>query len=386
MQEKSVRDNHPLSPKNCRLLVAGFSTRHVAASACRAGYTVYAVDSFCDKDLYAYVKDARTFTKCDELQDLIALSCREWDIDAILVTSGAETITVSEAPVIGTSAKNAKQFCDKQQVQHFFEKNGFPTPAKINPESFGETGIGTWMLKPCHGAGGWRNRRVFSRQDIDNWTEEFEEPFILQEFVTGIPASVCCVTTGKKAQALAVNGQITRDDPVLEFGFAGSYTPFIHPCTERMITLAEKIALVSGCIGVIGIDFIVGESHVWAIEINPRFQATLETVERATGLNIVQTHIDAYNEIIPLTRPTSHQVSIRKILFADREFTWPQNTKSEKLKNPGEDLTRFSDIPQPGTIFEPGHAMISVYGLGADLKTATSDLHTSITTVLQYIQ
>ena len=383
---ESVRDNHPLTPKNCRLLVAGFATRHVAASACRAGYTVYAVDSFCDKDLYAYVKDARMFATCDELQDLIALSCREWDIDAILVTSGAETITVPDVLVIGTSAKNASRFCDKRQMQQFFEKNGIPTPKEINPENLDETSTGTWILKPCRGAGGWRNRRISSRQDIDNWTQEFQEPCIVQEIVTGIPASVCCVTTGKKAQALAVNGQIMRDDPVLEFGFAGSYTPFIHPCTEQMATLAEKIALASGCIGVVGIDFIVGESQVWAIEINPRFQATLETVERATGLNLVQTHIDAWSDIIPSARPTSHQVCIRKILFADRELTWPEHAKTEKLRDPGEDLTRFSDIPHPGTVFEPGHAMISVYGLGADLKVAMSDLHTSITTVLQYIQ
>ena len=36
---------------NGRLLVAGFSTRHIAASARRAGYGVVAVDHFCDLDL-----------------------------------------------------------------------------------------------------------------------------------------------------------------------------------------------------------------------------------------------------------------------------------------------------------------------------------------------
>ncbi|MCA1917385.1 MAG: ATP-dependent carboligase, partial [Methanospirillum hungatei] len=34
-----------------RILVAGFSTRHVVLSAIRAGYEVCAVDHFCDADL-----------------------------------------------------------------------------------------------------------------------------------------------------------------------------------------------------------------------------------------------------------------------------------------------------------------------------------------------
>jgi len=371
----------PFPPKT--LLVAGFATRHVAASAHRAGYAVYAVDYFCDSDLYTYVKDAEIFLECADLPRSIALACQKWDIDGILVTSGAESITVDAIPVFGSSAECAAAFCDKQQIQYFFEKHDIPRPKQIDPASI-KPGK-QYILKPLEGAGGWRNRAIGSHSDIDEWVLEFQAPFILQEYVSGIPASVCCVTTGKKARAIALNSQIMRDDPLAPFGFSGSYTPFIHSCSEQMIHLAEKIALASGCIGTIGIDFIVGD-EVWAIEINPRFQATLETVERATGINLVQAHIDACNgiisESIPLS-PTYQKTCIRRILFADRQMTWPA---SSKALNPGDDPMRFSDIPRPGTIFEPGDAVISMYGTGTDLTTAEQDLHTSITVVRQYIQ
>jgi predicted ATP-grasp superfamily ATP-dependent carboligase len=365
------------------LLVAGFATRHVAASAHRSGYTVYAVDHFCDSDLCAYVKDAEIFLECADLPHTIALACQKWDIDGILVTSGAESITVDMIPVLGSSAECAARFCDKQKIQHFFEKHNIPRPKQIDPASI-EPGK-QYILKPLEGAGGWRNRAIRSQNDIDEWIQEFQTPFILQEYVSGVPASACCVTTGKEAHVIALNGQILRDDPLMPFGFCGSYTPFIHSCSEQMIQLAEKIALASGCIGVIGIDFIVGD-EIWVIEVNPRFQATLETVERATGVNLVQVHIDACNGIISESIPLSpkyQKTSIRRILFADKSMTWPI---SSETPNPGDDLMRFSDIPYPETTFEPGNAVISMYGAGADLATAEQDLHTSITTVLQYIQ
>jgi len=369
------------SPKN--ILVAGFSTRHVAASANRAGYTVYAIDNFCDSDLGAYVKGAETFLELADLPHIITSACKKWDIDGILVTSGAESITVDTAPVLGSSAECAARFCDKQQIQHFFEKNNIPSPKQIDPASI-EPGK-QYILKPQEGAGGWRNRAIYSQKDIDEWVEEFQAPFILQEYVSGIPASACCITTGKEARVIALNAQLMRDDPLMPFGFCGSYTPFIHPCSQQMIQLALKIALASGCIGIIGIDFIVGD-EIWAIEVNPRFQATLETVERATGINLVQTHIDACNgiisDLIPLS-PIYLKTCIRRILFASRDMTWPTSSERPCLED---DLMRFSDIPHPGTPFEPGDAVISMYGIGTDLATAEQDLHTSITTVLQYIQ
>ncbi|MDR2856213.1 MAG: ATP-grasp domain-containing protein [Methanomicrobiales archaeon] len=368
------------------LLVAGFATRHVAASAHRAGYTVYAVDHFCDSDLFSYVLDADVFLECADLERIVTLACKKWSIDAILVTSGAETLMIDSVPVLGSHTECAAKFCDKQQIQDFFEMHGIPTPKQIDPISPVSFRSGReYMLKPQEGAGGWRNKVVTNQSEIEKWIEEFQAPYLLQEYMPGIPASVCCVTTGMEARAIAVNIQIMRDDPGVPFGFSGSCTPFIDHRTEQMIQLAEKAALASGCIGIIGIDFIVGD-EIWAIEVNPRFQATLETVERATGVNLVQTHIDACNGLISASIPKTpqyHQTSIRRILFAEKDLVWPSSFAGV---NPFDDLMRFSDIPHPGTVFEPGHAMISVYGTGADLAAAKRDLHTSITSVLQYIQ
>ena len=54
---------------NRRVLIAGFTTRHVASSAYRAGYRVCTVDHFCDQDLSRYADDCLSF---DDLESLPA--------------------------------------------------------------------------------------------------------------------------------------------------------------------------------------------------------------------------------------------------------------------------------------------------------------------------
>ena len=57
------------------VLVAGYTTRHVAKSAARAGYDVYAVDHFCDQDLLWCTKDVMAF---DELDECIGRAAINW--------------------------------------------------------------------------------------------------------------------------------------------------------------------------------------------------------------------------------------------------------------------------------------------------------------------
>ena len=106
------------------LLVAGFSTRHVVSSARKAGYSVYAIDHFCDHDLREMVLGYERFEECAELPDQIRKFCKKYPIDAILVTSGAEDLNGFPIPVIGTDPVIANRFLDKELTQQFLEELG----------------------------------------------------------------------------------------------------------------------------------------------------------------------------------------------------------------------------------------------------------------------
>jgi len=359
-----------------RVLVAGFATRHVVWSAHRAGYETYAIDHFCDQDLCWYTKDHRIFEEMDELPLMIADLCKEKKIDILVVTSGAEDL-ITGVSVCGSKPECAGKFLDKLEIQKYFNELNIPVPP-IAPD-----GEYPAMIKPCRGSGGWRNQIVHSAEEEAAWEElRPEVPYIRQKPISGTPCSVSCVSNGKEARAVAINEQILRGgEGEKSYGFSGAITPFsmknkdFHQtvpdagasCTfspelsADMIKTAEKAVSRSGCVGSVGVDFIINES-AWAIEINPRFQATLDTVEMATGCSVFEMHVNACRGVIPDKMPVPKQYAVRKILFAERNLVARTNLK---------DLAPLiADIPHVGTEIEEGCAVVSVYGTGATRKDA----------------
>lgn len=355
-----------------RVLVAGFSTRHVARSAARAGYEVCAADHFCDQDLSWYTTDREKFDDLADLPDAIDRLCQRHRFDFFVPTSGAED-QVSPLPLRGTSPETVRRFLDKLDTQHFFETLGVPVPRLLCRGNY------PVMVKPRRGAGGWRNKIVPDDEGLADWEVRYPDiPHICQEIVEGIPASVCCVTDGIQAQAVAANEQILREEGESRFGFCGSITPFSHPLTGTMISVAERIAAASGCSGTIGIDFVLGSDTAFAIEVNPRFQGTVDTVEMAYGCNLFDYHVDACGGKFPLKKLPPKQVAVRGILFADRDLTITSDLKHL--------APRVADIPWPGTFFEEDQALVSVFGWGETREAAVSLLDKHISTVRQYIR
>jgi predicted ATP-grasp superfamily ATP-dependent carboligase len=355
-----------------RVLVAGFSTRHVAQSAACAGYEVCAVDHFCDQDLSWYTTDREKFSELADLPDAVHQICRRHTFDFVIVTSGAEDLYIP-LPLCGTPHGNVARFLDKLDIQHFFESLGVPVPRLMDEGDYPA------MIKPRRGAGGWRNAIVRDSAGLSAW-ENLNPgiPFIRQEIVEGIPASVCCVADGTRARAITANEQILRQQGESQFGFCGSVTPFDHPFCQEMITRAEQIAAASGCFGTIGIDFVLGSTTAYAIEVNPRFQGTIDTVEMAYGCNLFQYHVDACDGKLPSGMLSPRQVAVRSILFADRDLTITSDLK---------DLASYvADIPWPGSSFEAGQALVSVYGWGPTREAAFCLLDKHISTVQQYIR
>ena len=355
-----------------RVLVAGFATRHVVQSAFHAGYEVCAVDHFCDQDLFWYTKDRMKFEDLADLPDAVDEMCRRHAFDMLIVTSGAEEL-LSSIPLCGTPRNKVARFLDKLDIQHFFKANAIAVPRLLEQGEFPA------MIKPRRGAGGWRNAIVKTAAEQKAWELlNSDVEYIRQEMITGIPASVCCVADGKRARAIATNEQILRSEGESSFGFCGSVTPFEHPLSKTMMQMAEQIAAASGCTGSIGIDFVVGDEMPYAIEINPRFQGTVDTVERAHGCNLFLYHIDACAGTLPPVSPEKKQVAVRSILFADRDMTIKVDLKHLK--------SCIADIPHPDTSFEAGQALVSVYGWGSTRKEAFFLLDKHISTVKQYIR
>ncbi|MBP2132583.1 putative ATP-grasp superfamily ATP-dependent carboligase [Methanomicrobium sp. W14] len=355
------------------VLVAGFATRHVVCSAYNAGYRVYAIDSFCDQDLRRATEYCRTFEELAEIPGIVEELDKKEDFDFIVTTSGAENLEFTKK-VCGTDPKTASCFLNKKSIQDFFESNSIPAPV------IAENGQYPAILKPCTGAGGWRNQKVSNLQEEEEWVSLWpDEPYIRQEIAEGIPCSVSCISDGKKAVAVSFNEQFIRGGSgEKHYGFAGAVTPFTHPFEDEIINTAEKAVSLSGCKGSVGVDFIASENGFCAVEINPRFQATMDIVEKSYGINLFSMHINACRGVLPKSCVKSPlQYTARKVIFADCDIVVKDDLSGL--------CPRIADVPCKGTLIDEGSAVLSVYGEGPSRSDALGSLDKTIKDIGRYI-
>lgn len=358
--------------QNKIVLIAGYGTRHIASSAHRAGYRVCAADHFCDFDLGWFADDFTHFDTREDLPSAIQTLASRNQIDHLILASGAESIVYPDLPLAGPDPAIIGRFLDKNEMQHFFEEIAVPQPQLADENEY------PVMVKPFVGGGGWRNAIVSTPKEKDAWKEVFNLPYLCQRIVEGTPVSISCISNGKRAVAISTNEQFMRGDERARFGFAGSITPSGHPLADDAMTMAEYIVEKSGLKGSVGVDFLLSD-EVIAIEVNPRFQASLDTIERAMGVNLFSLHMDACcRGIVPSERPQPQQVAVRRILFAESDCVVP------------DDLTRYrsfiADIPYPGTRFEPGNPIVSVMGCGESREAACTILDKHIRIILEHIK
>jgi hypothetical protein len=91
------------------------------------------------------------------------------------------------------------------------------------------------------------------------------------------------------------------------------------------------------------------------VEVNPRFQGTLECVERVLGINLVESHINAcLHGSLPTIKEKTSTFCTRLILYSPKRIIAP-------------DLTPFlevRDVPLPESIIEKGEPLCSIITAG----------------------
>ncbi|MCD4704055.1 MAG: ATP-grasp domain-containing protein [Methanosarcinaceae archaeon] len=358
------------------IVVIGYSSRNIACSAKRAGYNVYAIDAFCDVDLHQCTKDTRTLCPADgkDIHSFDSTSIiemvNEFDMspDAVVLGSGFELLDLSElaCPVLNNPASIMEQVSDKYTLSKELKTLKVP-----HPETYSLNDAGSidrpLMLKPRCAGGGRFNRIVSTDEQIDNAIDEIStidpmleaQDMLLQELVKGIPASVSVIANGKQAQAIAVNEQLIGVPGLtnLPFAYCGNITSFENPYALHMCRIATDVCAQLGLIGSNGVDFMVTDEGPVVIEINARFQGSLDSVEMATGMNLFTSHLEAFDGVIP-HKPVANQYASRAILYSNSSVVITEDIQNQ-IK--GEDT---ADIPDIGYVAEQNDPLTSILATG----------------------
>lgn len=352
-----------------RALIVGVSTRAAAESAARAGFTVIALDAYGDLDHHPAVQALslpRDFHTAFS-PDAIVAAAHAIPSDIVVYLSSLENhpraveALAGGRMLWGNSPEVLRRVRNPGTLDDAFARRRIRAPQVLSHiEELSERG-GSWLIKPRQSGGG-HGVRMWHRG------ETITRHHYLQEFMDGVPGSVVFVAAGGRGVAIGTTRQLVGDSAFGATGFRYCGN-ILHAAIDkerarRAAALVDAVSAEFSLVGVGSIDVIATSDGLCPIEVNPRWSASMELVERARGVSVFGMHADACGhgvlspfdlERAPATRDTHGKA----IVFARRDVI-VGNTRAWL------DDADVRDVPREGERIDAGQPICTVLAAGAD--------------------
>jgi predicted ATP-grasp superfamily ATP-dependent carboligase len=336
-----------------KILIAGLTTRALAESAVRAGATIVAVDYFGDLDQERLCETHSLRARGTGYSATAVLEvARELAYDAVVYCGGLENHpgVVAELArdrlLLGNPPDVLRRVRDPGALFPFLASHGFAVPDTRLP-SDPLPGAGTWLVKPARGGGG---------QGVRRWRDGRLGPTeILQEMVDGVSASASFAADGRRSVILGWTAQLHRPG---SFRYAGNVMPLEGGAAVRQEigAIAESLTREYGLRGLNGFDFVLRQDRPVVLEVNPRYCASMELVERASGASVFGLHRAVCQGELPVRPVEASGVWGKAIVYAARTVAVPDTVPwlAQGVR----------DVPHPGEVIRAGHPICTVFATG----------------------
>jgi predicted ATP-grasp superfamily ATP-dependent carboligase len=364
-----------------RVLIVGISTRAAAESAARAGFDVVAIDAFGDLDQHPSVRSLslpRDFGTPFTPRALVR-AASTIATDALVYLSTLEnhprTVTALSRgrELWGNASDVLMRVRDPFLLEQVLRRRGFAVPAAFRRDTDSpSTGVlgeasDRRLMKPLASGGGQRVRTWLTGRRLPRGCYG-------QRFVPGTPGSVVFVSARGRAVPLAVSRQIVGDPSfgAIGFRYCGSIlTRSSGPGAECDCRLADEASALAaavseefGLVGVAGIDFVIDDGRPCVLEVNPRWCASMELVERAYGMSVFAAHAAACRDgALPsfdLTRARDGSRAYGKAIVFARQDLVAGDTRPW-LEDPS-----VRDVPRPRDRISRGQPVCTVFADATD--------------------
>lgn len=377
-----------------RIWIVGASSRAAAFSALRAGYCVTAIDLFADADLCARA----TAIRVPSLTSLREPTWRPSAGSPWMYTGGLENDPElvakwsEQSELLGNGADVLRQVRSPEILFTRLAAAGWPTlPWSLSPE--GVASDGSWVSKRVASGGGL---------GVANWYgTELEEPtppldaletdgrshgpsamnavHYYQARGRGPALAGAYLGNGETAVLLGVTRQITGAKwlGAARYHYSGSVGPLaLSPAQQsEWDALGKFIAAEFGLVGLFGIDALVQGSRPQVLEVNPRYTASMELIERASGHAGVGEHITVCRTgVLPRVYPTLATSDLqpalhgKAIVYARRTGITDRGAATQLVGTQALGHARVADVPHPGTTIRVGEPIVSVFASGASIR------------------
>jgi predicted ATP-grasp superfamily ATP-dependent carboligase len=268
-------------------------------------------------------------------------------------------------PLWGNSSEALRHVRDPFWISLVLAKAELPCPKAASVESHPKEDT-YWIVKPIHGAAG-RGIRPWDGRHATH-----DGAVYLQEFITGLACAAVFVAEDKEARLLGVTEQLTGETwlHASPFVYCGSIGPLFLPtiCRTTLEDIGATLATQAGLQGLFGIDFVLRDNIPWIVEVNPRYTASVEIVEYATGTKALAWHKQAFakSATAKITWPLSwdNQICGKAVLFAKEDLRFPAEgpwLSALRSAHQGLEMPSFADIPAAGEPIGKGRPIFTLF-------------------------
>jgi uncharacterized protein len=365
------------------LMILGASARAAAFSAVRAGLRPWCADLFADRDLQARCPVMRLPGRYPEsFADLIETELPgPW-----MYTGGLENWPdlvrrlARRRPLWGNGEEALRLARDPLFVRRVLRAVGLEVPA-VHRQAAALHTVFRWLRKPCRSAGG---------TGIRFWTPGETRPSVrgpgyFQEFIEGDPCAALYVGDGRQAWLLGLTRQLVGVPwlSAAPFHYCGSLGPLElnDPLRASLIRMGVVLAARCGLRGLFGVDGVLREGVFWPVEVNPRYTASVEVLEHATGTKALAWHwlvftLSCLPAPFPPPAPSLWRIG-KAVLFARRDLVFPADgpwMAELRSPTPVTDLPLFADVPAVGTPIGAGKPILTFFSRGDSVAACEESL------------
>jgi predicted ATP-grasp superfamily ATP-dependent carboligase len=209
--------------------------------------------------------------------------------------------------------------------------------------------------------------------------------YYLQELIIGEACAAIYVADGKSAAMLGASRQLIGAEwtGATGYHYAGSIGPLeLTPSQDATFRrIGDSLAHEFGLVGLFGVDAILdAQGEIWPLEVNPRYTASVEILERATGARAIAAHLEAclHGRLSALPAP-SGAFSGKAILYARRTIAVSDDFPTYAAKrNAGRMFPEIGDVPHAGQTIRARHPVATALADGASLADVESQLRQRI--------
>jgi len=188
-------------------------------------------------------------------------------------------------PLLGSRPDAVELTTSKRRTIEYMAYRDIPVVPSLEITSGRMTSNQGFVVKPDDGVGAEKCRRITGYEDLVEYLEVSGDDNLVQEYISGTPASLSLLCLEGQCRLLSANEQL--------FEFADDGRGVLRgivinglPLSDTLANLGDAItAAIPGLGGFVGVDLILTADGPRVLEINPRLTTAYAGLRQSLGRN-----------------------------------------------------------------------------------------------------